>query len=333
MEMPMKLYLSLISLLMCLSSCSDDKLQQALGTLERDRIVLKATAAETITATPIKEGVQVKKGDLLVQLDDTQARNNLARAEAKLTNAKANQTKLRHGARAEDIEANRAQLERAQAQVIQADANFNRIASLAKQKMIGQADLDNARSARDSAQADVRRATQNLLALTNGTRPEDLAIADAQVAEAEAALHIEQYQLSQLSIIATRDGVLDRLPKYVGERTTINDPLAILLAGATPYARVYILEPARTQLHVGQKLNLHVDGYTTPFEGKLRWVSQDPAFTPYYGLNSHDRALLMYLAEIDLPESAKDLASGLPVQVDIPINTPAQTAKSSEKSQ
>jgi HlyD family secretion protein len=330
MEMPMKLYLSLISLLMCLSSCSDDKLQQALGTLERDRIVLKATAAETITATPIKEGTHVKTGDLLVQLDDTQARNNLARAEAKLNSTKANQTKLRHGARAEDIEANRAQLERAQVQVIQADANFSRVASLAKQKMIGQADLDNARSARDSAQADVHRATQNLLALTNGTRPEDLTIADAQVAEAEAALHIEQYQLSQLSIIATRDGVLDRLPKYVGERTTLNDPLAILLAGSTPYARVYILEPARTQLHVGQKLNLHVDGYATPFEGKLRWVSQDPAFTPYYGLNSHDRALLMYLAEIDLPESAKDLASGLPVQVDIPVNAPAQPTKSSE---
>lgn len=53
---------------------------------------------------------------------------------------------------------------------------------------------------------------------------------------------------------------------------------------------------------------MHVDGYEKTFEGKLRWVSQDPAFTPYYGLNSRDRALLMYLAEIDLPRrDAKDL--------------------------
>lgn len=277
----MKYYLSILSLIMCICSCSDNSQQQALGTLERDRIVLKATAAETITAEPIREGTHVKTGDLLVQLDDTQARNNLAIANARLTNAKANQTKLRNGARAEDIAANRAQLDRAQALVTQTEANFNRISTLAKQKMIGQADLDNARSARDSAQADMRRAMQTLLALTNGTRAEDLAIADAQVAEAEAALHIEQYQLSQLSITATRDGFLDRLPKYVGERTNLNDPLAILLAGTAPYARVYILEPVRTQLHIGQILRVHVDGYPTPFDGKLRWISQDPAFTPY----------------------------------------------------
>jgi HlyD family secretion protein len=317
MEMPMKYFLILASLLVCITSCSDKHSSQALGTLERDRIVLKATVAETIIATPIKEGSWVEAGDILVQLDDTQARNNLARAQAKLTTATANQTKMRHGARAEDIASSRALLEGSQAQFVQADANFNRIATLFKQKMIGQADLDKARSAKDSAQAEVRRATQNLLALTNGARPEDLTIADAQVAEAEAAMHIEQYQVSQLSIKATRNGVLDRLPKYLGERTNINDPVAILLAGAAPYARVYILEPARTKLHIGDVLNVHVDGYEKIFAGQLRWISQDPAFTPYYGLNSRDRALLMYLAEIDLPESAKDLPSGLPVQVDI----------------
>lgn len=314
----MKEYLSLICLLVCVSACSDHSKEQALGTLERDRIVLKATATEIITATPIREGTWVKEGDLLVQLDDTQAQNNIKKAEASLANATANQTKLRHGARAEDIAASRAQLERANAQAIEANNNFNRIKPLALQKMVGQSELDNARSLRDTTLADVARATQNLLALTNGTRPEDLTIADAQVAEAEANLHIAQHQLNQLSIKATRDGLLDRLPKYPGERATLNDPLALLLAGKAPYARVYILEPSRAQLRIGQSLNVHVDGYEKAFEGKLRWVSHDPAFTPYYALNSHDRALLMYLAEIDLPENASDIPSGLPVQVDIP---------------
>jgi HlyD family secretion protein len=324
----MKYYLILASVLIGISSCSDKSNQQALGTLERDRIVLKAPAAETITAEPIKEGSNVKNGDIIVQLDDTQAQNNLAKAQAKLTNATANQAKLLHGARVEDIASSRALLEGAQAQSVQADANFNRLATLFKQKMIGQADLDKARSAKDSAVADVRRATQNLLALTNGTRLEDLAIADAQVAEAEAGVKIEQYQLSQLSIKATRDGRLDRLPKYLGERTNVNDPVAILLAGTAPYARVYILESTRAQLHIGDKLTVHVDGYEKTFTGNLRWVSQDPAFTPYYGLNSRDRALLMYLAEIDLAENAKDLPSGLPVQVDILINTDTSASKS-----
>jgi HlyD family secretion protein len=328
METFMKPYLFLLSLFLCLTSCGESNKPQALGTLERDRIVLKATAAEIIIATPIREGTWVKKGDLLIQLDDTQARNNVKKAEARLSNLIANQTKLRHGARAEDIAASRAQLEGAEAQIVQANANFNRIAHLTKEKMASQAELDKARSTRDTAQADIKRTTQTLLALTNGTRPEELNSADAQVTEAEAAVAIEQHLLDQLSIKATRDGFLDRLPKYLGERTTINDPVALLLAGTAPYARVYIQESARTQLHIGQTLNVHVDGYAKPFDGKLRWVSQDPAFTPYYSLNSRDRALLMYLAEIDLPENAKELPSGLPAQVDLPEHTDKPAEKS-----
>lgn len=313
--------LSTLLYLLCLSGCGDTHPKQALGTLERDRLVLKATAAEIITAQPIREGTAVKKGELLVQLDDTQARAMVAKAEAALANAKAIQAKLRHGARIEDIAATQAQLDQAETQLTQAEATLQRITTLTKQKLAGQADYDNARTIRDSAQAEVRRAKQNLLLLTNGTRAEDLQQSNAQVAEAEAALTIEKYKLQQLSITATRDGFLDRLPKYVGERTTINDPVALLLAGTAPYARVYILEPERVKLHIGQTLKVHVDGYSTPFDGTLRWISKDPAFTPYYGLSSRDRALLMYLAEIDLPESAKELPSDLPTQVDLPVDT------------
>lgn len=310
-----------LSLLLCLSglsSCKDSGPPQAWGTLERDRIVLKATASEIITAQPIREGTAVSKGQLLVQLDDTQARAMAAKAEAALANTRAVQSRLRQGARAEDIAATRAQLDQAETLLNQAEATLKRVAVLAQQKLTGAADLDSARTLRDSAQADVKRAKQQLLLLTNGTRLEDLQQADAQVAEAEANLAIEKFRLEQLSITASRDGFLDRLPKYIGERATLNDPVALLLAGTAPYARVYILEPARVKLHIGQTLNVHVDGYSQTFAGTLRWIAKDPAFTPYYGLNSRDRALLMYLAEIDLPESAKELPSDLPAQVDLP---------------
>jgi len=304
-----------------LGACGDRRGSQALGTLERDRITLKATAAEIVAARPVREGSQVKAGDLLIQLDDTLAQAQVSKAQALLSNAKANQIKLHHGARSEEVAAARAQLERSEALWVQTEADFNRITTLARQKMVGQAELDAARSARDSARAERSRTQQNLLQLTNGSRPEDLAAADAQVAEAEANLKIEEHKLNQLKVVATRDGLLDRLPKYLGERVNTGDPVAFLLAGNAPYARVYIVETVRAHLHPGQHLQVHVDGYDQPFEGVLRWVSQDPAFTPYYALNASDRALLMYLAEIDLPDTARDLPGGLPVQVDLPPNT------------
>ena len=50
--------------------CADRSANEALGTLERDRIVLKATASEIILDEPIPEGTMVAAGTLLVQLDD-----------------------------------------------------------------------------------------------------------------------------------------------------------------------------------------------------------------------------------------------------------------------
>ena len=63
---------------------------------------------------------------------------------------------------------------------------------------------------------------------------------------------------------------------------------------------------------------VHVDGLDKTIEGTVTWVSSEAAFTPYYALNQEDRAHLMYLAEIQLPDDYAELPSGIPVQVDLP---------------
>ena len=60
----------MLSFALCLNACSNEESNQALGTLERDRIVFKATAAEIITALPVREGAGVKEGDLLIVKSD-----------------------------------------------------------------------------------------------------------------------------------------------------------------------------------------------------------------------------------------------------------------------
>lgn len=308
--------ISLLSL--ALSGCLQDEPAQALGTLERDRVVLKATAAEIITNLPITEGSDVHQGDLLVQLDDVRQQVLVARAQAQVANATATLAKLQHGARVEDVASARAKVSGSKAQLTETQKSFERTEILVARKLTGQADLDRARAQRDSAQAVVETANEALRILTNGAREEDLQQAEAILAETRAVLALEQHNLQELSIRATRAGRLDQLPKYLGERANVGDALAILLAGDAPYARVYIPEPYRVKLRVGQKLNVSVDGVDKKISGTLRWISQDAAFTPYYALNSVDRARLVYLAEIQLPASAQELPSGLPAQVDLP---------------
>ena len=297
-----------------LTACGDQNANQALGTLERDRIILKATDNEIITAQPVAEGTEVSMGTLLVQLDDSRQKAIVARATAEVGRYAAQLEELRNGARPEDIAAASARVAGARAALIEAEASYERAVSLVAQKLAAQAQLDSALAGRDEAEAGLESAEEELLRLTNGTRQEQLDAGAAALQAAEAQLALEQHKLSELSVVATRDAYLDSLPWNVGERVNLGATLAVLLAGDKPYARVYVPEPWRARLKIGDEHPVHIDGLENVYVGKLRWIATDPAFTPYYALNASDRARLVYLAEFDLAEGA-DLPVGVPVQV------------------
>lgn len=299
------------------TGCGPSGPREALGTLERDRIVLKATADEIITAEPVTEGRHIERGTLLVQLDSRRQQARVARATAELAQAEAELEQLRNGAREEDIATARARLSGARANYDQAAKDYARAVSLVKQKLASQSQLDQAIAKRDATAAALESASEQLLMLTNGTRREELDRGEARVEAAKAQLQLEQLALNDLSVTATRDAYLDSLPWNVGERVPAGATVAILLAEQAPFARVYVPEPWRTRLNVGDTLQVKVDGVDEPFSGRLRWIANDPAFTPYYALNTRDRARLVYLAEVELDDGAA-LPTGLPVQMRLP---------------
>ncbi|WP_101758163.1 HlyD family secretion protein [Oceanicoccus sp. KOV_DT_Chl] len=311
--------LYVLSLMACLvlSACSDLSPPQALGTLERDRILLKTTAAEIIVAAPVAEGSNVSAGTLLVQLDDRRQQAKVSQAKAEVAHAAAVLEERRNGARPEDIAAAKARLDGARATLSQTEKNYRRAVTLVEQKLASQVELDRATAERDSASAGLENANEQLLVLTNGTRQEELDQAEASYHAALAKLEQEILTLDELSIEATRDGYLDSLPWHIGERVPAGSTVAALLANQAPYARVYVPEPYRARLHIGDTLSVRVDGIDQTFSGSLRWIARDPAFTPYYALNAEERSRLVYLAEVDIVDG-NDLPSGTPAQVLLP---------------
>ncbi|GFK55646.1 HlyD family secretion protein [Vibrio cholerae] len=306
--------LSIASLLaLLLSACSAENPPQALGTLERDRITFSATSNEIIRELPISEGEHVKVGDVLVKLDSQIQTTLLTQALAQQAKAQASLTKLTNGERPEDIA-----VAKARAQHKEAELTLNRKAELVAKRLISQSEVDAARSARDSAQAELASAHEEFTKLTAGARIEDIEQAKAELAVAQANVTLQQQKLDELTILATRDGILDSLPYHLGERVSKNAVVAIVQADRLPYARVYVPATHRAAFVVGQTVTVHVDGIKDQYQGKIRWVANEPSFTPYYALTEKERSRLMYLAEVDLPESAMDLPSGLPAQVDLP---------------
>ncbi|WP_204112419.1 HlyD family secretion protein [Shimia biformata] len=317
----MKTFLAALTLsaaIPLLDSCKGGDDGLALGIVERERVTHIATMSEIITELPVEEGSEVERGDVLVRLDDTIQRSNLSLAEAELSSARANLDKLQAGPREEEIAIAEARVKGAKAALADAVATVKRNTVLAARDAVSQARLDTDLARQDAAQAELDSAREYLRELKNGARPEDIRIAETAVAAAQAKVQVERRRLDDLVVTASRDGVLDALPWNLGERVSAGSPVAILLAGERPFARVYVPEPYRVKVHEGITLQVRVDGIDEPLQGTVRWISAEPAFTPYYALNQTDRARLMYLAEIDLPDAAATLPSGVPAQAVMP---------------
>ena len=301
-----------------LTACDSRPQNIALGTLERDRIAHTATTNEVVTALPVKQGSQVTKGTVLVKLDDTLQAAQVNKAAAQVAQAEAHLEKLRSGAREEEVAAAVAKVAGAKASLVESEANYKRAIELRKSKTISEADRDQKLALRDANLAGLQSAREELRILTNGTRIEDLREAEALLDATVATLASEKKKLADLTVVATRDGILDNLPWNLGERVTAGSPLAIVLAGKAPFARIYVPEPYRVRVKVGDELVVRVDGLEKTITGRLRWIATEPAFTPYYALNQEERARLMYLAEVQLPDSEAYLPNGVPAQVELP---------------
>jgi HlyD family secretion protein len=312
----MKRWFALAALV--LAGCQDRSNEIALGTVERDRVVLTATAAETVMEVLAREGQVVQMGDVLLRLDDRRQRARVAQAEAQLAQAQARLTELQNGVRAEEIAAAKARMEGATAVATAAANQLQRVKALFEQKLIGRADLDAAIAQGDSASASVRDAEEHWRLLLAGTRPEQLLQAEAQVQAAEAGLALEKQALAELEIVATRNGRVDSLPWHRGDRVAVGALLAVLLVDDAPYVRAYLPQRYRLSLNDGTKLQVQVDGVAETYTGHVRWISAEPAFTPFYALNQKERTRLVFLTEVQLGADAAKLPAGVAAQLVMP---------------
>ncbi len=299
-----------------LSACSKSP-PQALGTLEFDRITMPAPVAERVVDISVREGDTVKAGQPLLKLDPAQTQANLAAAQAQATQQQAALLELQVGPRKEDIAKARADLASAQAQARDARAYYQRLLPLEHDNYVAGSDIDRARAAAGNADGQVAAAKAALDELLNGTRPEQIAQGESALAAAKAQAQAQQVVLTKLDVVAPREARVDSLPYKLGDQAPIGAPLVVLLAGDAPYARIYVQEPMRASVHVGDRMRIHVDGRDQVFEGKVRMIRSEPDFTPYYALIGDDAQRLSYLAEVTLGADAAQLPAGLPIRAEL----------------
>jgi len=298
-----------------LAGCDDPGPAPILGTLEWDRVAVTAELAEPVLRWDVAEGDRVEAGTVVLELDARRQDARIAEAKSDLTMSEARLAELANGATVETIDAARANLARTHAAQEDAETEYTRVAELRKRELVAQSAVDQALAARNQRRAETSQADAQLRELTRGTRPEQIDQATAAVAAARAALDTLKLTRDRLTVRAPRAGRIDALPFRAGDQPPVGAELVSMLVGDAPYARVFVPAPRRTEVDVGTRFQITVEGIATPFTAKLRSIRSEPSFTPYYALAGDDASRLVYRAELllDGGNGAAELPAGLPL--------------------
>ncbi|MBZ5493338.1 MAG: efflux RND transporter periplasmic adaptor subunit [Acidobacteriia bacterium] len=221
-----------------------------------DSFEAHAPAPGTVNKVLVAEGDRVKVGQLLVKLDDAEARSQAAHALAQLRSAEAALSGIKAGGTQEELLTSRADLTKAQAEQAEAQRNLKAIQKLQQSGGASPAELEAAQDRAKKADADV----QLLQAKVNGrySSPE-VARVEASAAEARAAYTAAQELLHHANVTAPFAGTVYQLPVKAGGYVNGGDLLVQVANLEKVRVRAFVDEPEIGRLAKGQKVEIKWD--------------------------------------------------------------------------
>ena len=210
-----------------------------------------ASFSSTVRNVFVHEGQKVLKGQLLIQLDDADARAQLARAQAQLKQAETGSGDVQIQNASSQADLTKVTLERDEAQrALQA------LQRLKERGAASQAEVDAAQDRLNKANADIS-------VLQHRTGPQTLqtrdASAKASIENAHAAIAAARQLIADSNITAPFDGTIYLLPAKRGNYVNAGDLILDLADLSRMQVRAFVDEPEIGHLKIGESVKINWD--------------------------------------------------------------------------
>ncbi|MGA7293912.1 MAG: efflux RND transporter periplasmic adaptor subunit [Terriglobales bacterium] len=215
-----------------------------------------APISTSVRRVYVKEGGSVKKGELLLVLDDAEARAQAARAQAQLKGAQADLIAAERGGSQEEVFNLDAQLVKARTDRDSAQRNLDALKNLAQQGAASAGEVREAKNAlaRSDAELTFLREKQ-----TKRYSKAELARVEAQQAEAQAAYDAAEDVLSKTNVHAPFDGIVYSIPAKQGGFVAAGDLLLEVADLRKVLLRAFVDEPDVGRLAPGDPIEITWD--------------------------------------------------------------------------
>lgn len=215
-----------------------------------------APIATTVKRLLVKEGDHVRKGELLLELDNADIRTQAARAQAQIKAAQAEQSALKTGGTQEEVLTLNSQLSKARSARDLAQRNLDAFRRLQQQGAASPGEVRQAEDNLQRAQADV-----NLLEQKQKDRysSPEIAKVQAQASEAQASYDAAEDAVNKSMVRAPFDGLVYALPVKQGAFVQAGDLLLQEADLAHVLVRAFVDEPDVGRLQSGQRVEVTWD--------------------------------------------------------------------------
>ncbi|HET9366027.1 MAG TPA: efflux RND transporter periplasmic adaptor subunit [Candidatus Angelobacter sp.] len=229
-----------------------------------------APAPAIVKSVRVAEGDRVKPGQLLVQLDDADARAQSARALAQLRSAEAALQAVKSGGTQEEVLTNKADLSKAQAESAEAQRNLQAIQKLRQNGAASPAEVEAAQNRVKKADADVQLLQSKL---TGRYSSPEVAKVEAAADEARASYAAAQDLLKHSNVTAPFAGTVYQLPIKPGAYVNGGELLVQIADLTKVRVRAFVDEPDIGRLAKGQEVQITWDAIPgRTWEGSLTRV-------------------------------------------------------------
>jgi len=321
---------------------------QVIAILEhKDLLAQKAKAQATYEAAQSKIPALRKN----IEFQDKASNQEISQAEAAVKAAEFRLQELVTGSRPQEIQAAKAEMDQALADVEKRKTDMERAQKLNENQFISAQDWDAARTAYEMAQAGYRKAKEQYALVVEGPRKEEIETARAQLSQAQASLRLANTRKIQVDVLRRElqtaevqvkeaASALEVIETQIGYCTLHAPVSGIVLVKNTeagefmvpggavitlgdlerPWLKAFINEIDLGRVKLGQKVSVTTDSYPGKvYEGKITFLSSEAEFTPKNVQTTKERVKLVYRIKVSLANPHYELKPGMPADGQIHV--------------
>lgn len=260
----------------------------------------------------VSVGDSVKKDQVIAELDSRELKSQVLKANADLQMAQAKLAVVKNGARLQEINQVRANVDQAEANLRLNESNYKRQLELFKESAVSAQQIEQTSKEYSVAKAQYQAVKEQLSSTENKYTSQDSLIAQAQITQAKAILSNAETQLSYATIKAPILGTIATVSTQEGETVaagTSAPTFVTIIDLKRLQVDTYIDETDIGKIQIGQQAQIGVDAYPDEeFEGQVVSISPKALI---------DNNVVYYVASIKLKDTKELLKPDMTANVTI----------------